>query len=584
MFFGVSLARSGPELRENDQVTLGRADRQGDLFDEAARFCEESLPGNSIYRFLARERDRLFPDELFADLFCDRGRRSVPPSVVATVMVLQRLGGLSDREAVEQYSFDARWRYAAGVGGYAGSGAGAGGFVHTVLVDMRARLRRSACPGRIFEVGLAAAAEAGLVGRRRVLDSTPLYDAVATMDTITLIRSAVRGLLAVTAVADAELAAQLRAALSSGDDYVGSGKPQIDWDDRSAREELIDSRARDAYTLLALLDGRELAEPVIEAATLLATVLGQDLEQGSDQVFRIARRVARDRVISTVDPEARHGHKTAARGFDGYKGHAAVDPDSEIITATTVTPGNAGDAGVAEDLVADLLDHDADDTAHDQAEPPAQPPPAQPPPAQPPPAQASAGAAEDAEEPCVYGDNAYGTGEFHDRLQRAGITDRCKTQTPTAAGGLFSKDRFDIDLGADTVSCPGGITAPIHPARTGGGTAYFGSACADCPLRAQCTTATGGRTVSVGPYEQTLTDARTRQADPAWIADYRGTRPKVERKLGHLMRRKHGGRRARVRGTARVDADFRMLAAATNLARMAVLGVRATTYGWVVAA
>ena len=123
-------------------MTLGRADRQGDLFDEAARFCEESLPENSIYRFLARERDRLFPDELFADLFCDRGRRSVPPSVVASVMVLQRLGGFSDREAVEQYSFDARWRYAAGVGGYAGSGAGAGGFVHTVLVDMRARLRR----------------------------------------------------------------------------------------------------------------------------------------------------------------------------------------------------------------------------------------------------------------------------------------------------------------------------------------------------------------------------------------------------------------------------------------------------------
>ena len=218
-------------------MTLGRAERQGDLFDEAARFCEESLPENSIYRFLARERDRLFPDEVFADLFCERGRRSVPPSVVATVMVLQRLGGFSDREAVEQYSFDARWRYAAGVGGYAGSGAGAGGFVHTVLVDMRARLRRSARPDRIFEVGLAAAAEAGLVGRRRVVDSTPLYDAVATMDTITLIRSAVRRLLGAAAAADADLAAdaalaaQLRGALSSGDDYAGSGKPQIDWDD-----------------------------------------------------------------------------------------------------------------------------------------------------------------------------------------------------------------------------------------------------------------------------------------------------------------------------------------------------------------
>src|SRR5207344_501842 len=128
------------------------------------------------------------------------------------------------------------------------------------------------------------------------------------------------------------------------DDYAGSGKPQIDWDDRSAREELIDSRARNGYALLALLDGRELAEPVTEAATLLATVLRQDLETGEDGVFRIARRVAKDRVISTVDPDTRHGHKTAARGFDGYKAHTAVDPDSEIITATTVTPGNAGDA------------------------------------------------------------------------------------------------------------------------------------------------------------------------------------------------------------------------------------------------
>jgi hypothetical protein len=400
---------------------LGRVDRQGDLFDEAARFCEESLPENSIYRFLARERDRLFPDELFADLFCDRGRRSVPPSVVATVMVLQRLGGFSDREAVEQYSFDARWRYAAGVGGYAGSGAGAGGFVHTVLVDMRARLRRSSCPDRIFEVGLAAAAEAGLVGRRRVLDSTPLYDAVATMDTITLIRSAVRGLLGVAA-ADADLAAQLRGALSSGDDYAGSGKPQIDWDDRAAREELIDSRARDGYALLALLDGRELAQPVTEAAALLATVLGQDLQTSPDGVFRIARRVAKDRVISTVDPEARHGHKTAARGFDGYKGHAAMDPDTEIITATTVTPGNAGDAGVAEDLVADLLGDTADDTADDTAghKQPQQPiAPQQP-------IEAGAGAAEDTKEPCVYGD--YADLRIMPTLVRSGWWGRCSSR------------------------------------------------------------------------------------------------------------------------------------------------------------
>jgi Transposase DDE domain/Transposase domain (DUF772) len=568
--FRVAVALLGHGPREDFVVTLGRADRQVDLFDDAAGFCEQSLPENSIYRFLARERDRLFPDGLFADLFTDRGRRSVPPSVVATVMVLQRLEGLSDREAVDRYAFDVRWRYAAGVGGYAAGSWTR--FAHTVLVDMRERLRRSARPDRIFEVGLAAAGAAGLVGRRRVLDSTPLYDAVATMDTVTLIRSAVRGLRS-AAAGDADLAAALRAVLSSGDDYAAAGKPQIDWDDPAAREELIDSRARDGFAVLAVLDGRELAEPVTRAAALLATVLGQDLESDNaggagdaGRVFRIARRVAKDRVISTVDPDARHGHKTAARGFDGYKGHVAADPDTELITATRVTPGNAGDATVADDLIADLLDEQAQ---------PAQPEPA---------------AAQDRIEdslgvrPAVYGDNAYGTGQFHAQLGEAGIESRCKTQAPPMAGGLFSKDRFAIDLGAQTVRCPADNIAAIHPARAGGGTAHFGAACARCPLRARCTTAAAGRTITVGPHEQALADARARQVDPAWITDYRSTRPKIERKLGHLMRRTHGGRRARVRGTERIDADFRLLAAAVNLARLAILGLHRTAAGWAVTA
>jgi hypothetical protein len=217
---------------------------------------------------------------------------------------------------------------------------------------MRERLRRSQRPDRIFEIALAAAREAGLVGRKRVLDSTPLYDAVATMDTITLIRSAVRSLLS---AAGRDLATELRMVLTSGADYTSAAKPVLDCDDKSAREALIDSRARDGYALLAALDGRkDLPEPVTQAMTLLATVLGQDLETGDDGVLRIARKVAADRVISTVDPQARHGHKTSHRGFDGYKGHVALDPDSEIITATSVTAGNTGDAGPAADLITDL--------------------------------------------------------------------------------------------------------------------------------------------------------------------------------------------------------------------------------------
>src|ERR671913_1558093 len=252
---------------------------------------------------------------------------------------------------------------------------------------MRERLRRSTRPDRIFEVGLQAAQAAGLLGRRRVLDSTPLYDAVATMDTVTLIRSALRGLLA---AADAHhdnpgLRVELRAVLGSGDDYTAPGKPQIDWDDPAAREQLIDSRGRDGLAVLALLDGRgvdELGEWVRQAAALLATVLGQDLESGEDGVFRIARRVAADRVISTVDPDTRHGHKTAARGFDGYKGPGAVDPDSEIITATAVTPGNTGDAAVADDLITDLTVTGAPATP--PKTPPKTPPTTRPPTTRPP--------------------------------------------------------------------------------------------------------------------------------------------------------------------------------------------------------
>ena len=166
-------------------MSLGLAPRQADMLATTASFCDGRVAEDSIYGLLHRECHRLFPDEMFADLFCDgRGRRSVPPSIVAVVMVLQRIEGCSDREAVDRFTYDARWKYAAG-----GLAFDHPGFVHTVLVDMRARLAASERPDRIFEVVLETAKQAGLVGRRRVLDSTALYDAVATMDTVTLVRS-----------------------------------------------------------------------------------------------------------------------------------------------------------------------------------------------------------------------------------------------------------------------------------------------------------------------------------------------------------------------------------------------------------
>jgi Transposase DDE domain/Transposase domain (DUF772) len=536
-------------------MSLGLTPTQADVFTTTA-FCEGRVAPDSIYGLLHRECFGLFPDELFSDLFCDVGRRSVPPMIVAVVMVLQRFEGCSDREAVDRFCFDARWKYAAG-----GLGFDYPGFVHTVLVDMRARLRTSDRPDRIFEVVLETAKQAGLVGRRRVLDSTSLYDAVATMDTVTLIRSAVRGLLA---ACDPVLEEELRGLLSRDDDYATAGKPVCDYEDRQAREELIDALAKDARALLGALDGRELDPELEQAAALLAAVVGQDLDEGEDGVFRIARRVAKDRIVSTVDPDARHGHKTSARGFDGYKGHVAVDPDSELITATTVTAGNVGDGHAVDALLADELANVDDPSTEDE-----------------PPAGSERSPATPDEPLSVYGDSAYGAGCVLDTLEQADAEIMCKVQSPHAPGGRFAKDAFEINIEAGTVVCPAGQTAALRAIKDGH-IAHFARACRSCPLAERCTTSPAGRSIHVGLYEQQLTRARARQTDPAWKADYTATRPKIERKIAHLMRRRHGGRRARVRGHTKVDADFSLLAAAVNLARLATLGVTHHTGGWAV--
>jgi Transposase DDE domain len=285
---------------------------------------------------------------------------------------------------------------------------------------------------------------------------------------------------------------------------------------------------------------------VAEAAALLATVTGQDIEETADGRFRIFEGTAPDRVISTVDPEARHGHKTAAHGFDGYKAYIAADPDSEVICAAEVSTAATGDAVVAPTLLGDLVPDPGEQAAR----------------------------------AVVYGDSAYGTGTHLAWLDHHGFTPMVKTALPTAPGGRFGKDQFRIDLQAGTVTCPARVTVMIRPARRGGGRARFGRACSVCPLRAACTTSSRGRVVAIHPHEGGLAAARARQRDPAWLADYRATRPKVERKLAHLLRRRHGGRRARVRGLVRVAQDFKLLAAAVNLARLATLGLHSTANGW----
>ena len=556
-------------------MTVGRTPRQADVFRSTTQFVDELVGQDSIWAVLHRESHRLFPDDAFADLFQTSGRRSIPPRILAVVMVLQKALGLSDREAVAAFQFDIRWKYACG-----GLDFDYPGFVHTVLSGMRARLASSDDPDRIFNATVDVAKAAGLIGRKRVMDSAPIYDAVATQDTVTLIRSAIRGLLKIV---DPDLKAELQAVLQRDDDYTTAGKPVCDWEDPDARIELVDALASDGHACLAVLDGRELKGPVSRAARLLATVVGQDLEIDADGRFVIARKVAKDRVISTVDTDARHGHKTSARGFDGYKGHIAEDPDSEIITNTTVTAGNVADGAVAEELLADILptttnNTNPDATGTDDAGGTGTG------------TGTDTGGDDDDDDdgggvPVVYGDCAYGTGELQQAFEDAGVESKCRTQKPVGRKNRFSKAKFKIDLDADTVRCPNKVTVTIRRSKDGTtGTAAFGENCAECPLRKACTESVSGRTISVGPHEAILAKARERQNDPGWQDDYRSTRPKVERKLAHLLRRQHGGRRARMRGRIKVGADFALLAAAQNLARLGALGITSTPTGWATAA
>ena len=395
----------------------------------------------------------------------------------------------------------------------------------------------------MFEDTKTAARDTGAMkGRARVLDATAIYDAVATQDTVTQLRSVIRKVLAALDKAGSPVAGQVRGVLRRDDDYAGPGKPPCDWDDPAAREVLVDELVRDALAALGALDGELLPLPAIGAADLLALVAGQDVEEGTDGVFRVARKVTRDRVISTVDTAARHGHKSRNRRFDGYKAHLSVDPDSELIDEVAVTPANTPDRDAAGELLGELAGGE--------------------------------------HKPEVVGDSAYGDAATRADLEAQGFTVTAKCPPARNSAGRFSKDRFTVDLQRGMVTCPAGQVTVITAAARGG-KASFRPWCAACPLRPACTSARRGRTIAIHPHEEILQRARAAQRDPAWQDRYRADRPIVERKISHFTRRAWGGRKARTRGLRRISTDIYTRAGAINWARLAVLGLHHDGTGWI---
>ena len=521
---------------------LGKSDPQRELLD-ADEFCGHLVKEGSIFRQMAQLRERLFRDEDFADLYDpEKGRYSVPPSLVANVSLLQAFFGTSDRETLDRVECDIRWKVALNLP------LTDEGFDPTVLCYFRERLRRSEKPRRIFDRFKEIATEAGLLDKRttRVLDSTPILSAVQTQDTVSLIRGGVRRLLAALDKSVPEVRREIEAGLNRSD-YRDLSKPAIDWDDQEARIGLVDELVRDALMALSLLEEKELAPDVRELAERLATVTGQDVEQDEQGRFRIARGVHRDRVISHVDPEARHGRKSKRAPFDGYKAHVAVEPESEIITEVEVAPANVPEMAVVDEIVPELKDPECECT--------------------------------------IVGDAAYGSGPARDAFDKAEghVTLISKAPPDRNSTGGFPKSAFQIDLARGSAICPAGNTAS-HPRRRVGITRFrFPAAlCASCPLRSNCTSSPRGRTVSVGPHEHLLAEARALQRTPEFQQQYRSQRPRVERVIYRLMRR--GGRKARYRGVQRVGEQMDLKAAAENFATMTGMGLVWTgPDGWGVA-
>jgi hypothetical protein len=524
----------------------GEADRQRELLDVES-VVGHLVPQGSVFAFLAQHRHRLFPAEMFADLFpSGRGRPSIPPEVIASVIVLQTLHGMSDREAVDAVTFDLRWKAACG---YA---VDAAGFHPTTLTYWRRRLAASDRPQRIFEAVREVITATGAVAgkQRRALDSTVLDDAVARQDTVTQLIASIRRVARDVAGAEDLVASECtRLAALTGRDYAAAGKPRIAWDDPAARDELVTALVGDALAVLAVLDVDAITKgggKPAEALALLALVAGQDVEpadgsDGTDGRWRIARQTAPDRMISTVDPDARHAHKTRERRQDGFKAHVVVEPDTGLTTAVKVTKTNGSensDANVGAALV-------TTDATLDSVQPIE-----------------------------VLGDSAYATGDMLHALEEKNWTPLLKPWPikPAVQGG-FTLDDFTHDPVAGTLTCPAGVSRRITKA----GNAVFGSACATCPLKPRCTTAKDGRTITLHPHDLLQRAHRQRAEDEAFQATYRAHRPMVERSIAWLTR---GNRRVPYRGVEKNNNWLHHRVAALNLRRLLAMGLTIDNQNW----
>jgi hypothetical protein len=530
---------------------LGRRASQGDFFhpDHAYR---DHVGEETFYGMLARRGADWFRDEDFLALYReDFGRPSVPPSQLAVALLLQAHDSVSDEEAIARSAYDLRWKVALSLG------LGEKLCAKSTLQRFRAQLVLHEATGQIFDRGVEACRAAGLLKRTTLsaaIDTTPVLGRGAVRDTYNLVSDGIRRVVDEACRVKGWERDEIVEAEGLSRHFAASfkGSLDLDWSDAKERRVVVDQLVADARVTLALATralrghAKDAAptQALREAQRLLAELLAQDIdeepEDGGGPAIR--RGTAKDRIVSTTDPEMRHGHKSHSKGFEGYKAAIVAETESGVILATDVRAGNVHDREGAADLIAKAVECSGQELGE------------------------------------VLGDTAYGDLKTRESIAALGAEVIAKAP-PGTRKGMFDRTDFRVDRSRGVARCPAGKRSIRRAAVTGDDPgwkyAFSRKDCGPCPLRAKCTKSrAAARVLQITEKTEALWRLRKQQKTKRFRKRYR-KRVVVEHRIGRLVQL--GIRQARYFGKAKTEFQIALAATVANLMLVAAVSGAASS-------